>query len=119
MNKLLGVEQFQEYSEVELFNKIGFMASALGYVPVYFKVLHPKLVGDISNYEFEYKYMHYIHLCKEDGMKISIYYDKYNLGAMFPEQPYYELYDRCDIERFLDTEEDKGELLNRLSKLLK
>ena len=119
MNKLLGVEQFQEYSEVELFNKIGFMASTLGYVPVYFKVLHPKLVGDISNYEFEYKYMHYIHLCKEDGMKISIYYDKYNLGAMFPEQPYYELYDRCDIERFLDTEEDKGELLNRLSKLLK
>ena len=54
MNKLFGVEQFQEYSEVELFNKIGFMASTLGNVPVYFKVLHPKLVGDISNYKFEY-----------------------------------------------------------------
>ena len=80
MNKLLGVEQFQEYSEVELFNKIGLMASALGYAPVYFKVLHPKLVGDISNYKFEYKYMHYIHLRKENGMKISIYYDKYNLS---------------------------------------
>ena len=91
MNKLLGVEQFQEYSEVDLFNKIGFMASTLGYVPVYFK---------------------------EDGMKISIYYDKYNLGAMFPEQPYYELYDRCDTERFLDTDEEAMNLFNRVKELI-
>ena len=37
---------------------------------------------------------------------------------MFPEEPYYELYDREDVERFLDTEEDRSELLNRLKELL-
>ena len=99
MNKI-GSKKFQKYSEVDLFNKIGFMARTLGYDPVYFK----------------YKYMHYIHLYKNEDMQISIYYDK--LGAMFPEKPYYELYDKCDIERFLDTEEDRSELLNKLKELL-
>ena len=101
MNKI-GSKKFQKYSEVDLFNKIGFMAETLGYEPVYFK----------------YKYMHYIHLYKDGGMQISIYCDKYNIGAMFPEEPYYELYDKCDVERFLDTEEDRSELLNKLKELL-
>ena len=100
-------QEFQEYSEIDLFNKLGFMAGTLGYNPVYFKVLHPKFIETENGFEFDYKYMHYIHLYKNEDMKISIYYDKYNIGAMFPEEPYYELYDKCDIERFLETEEDR------------
>lgn len=118
----IGSQEFQEHSEVDLFNKIGFMAETLGYEPVYFKTLMPKCIVDEVDNEFEfeidYKYMHYIHLYKDEGMQISIYYDKYNIGAMFPEEPYYELYDKCDVERFLDTEEDRSELLNRLKELL-
>ena len=117
MNKI-GSQEFQEYSEVDLFNKIGFMAGTLGYHPVYFKVLHPKFIETENGFEFDYKYMHYMHLYKNEDMQISIYYDKYNLGAMFPEEPYYELYDKCDVERFLDTEEDRSELLNKLKELL-
>ena len=117
MNKI-GHEEFQEYSEVDLFNKIGFMAETLGYNPVYFKALKPMLMETENGFKMGQEYMHYIHLYKDEDMKISIYYDKYNLGAMFPEQPYYELYDMCDVERFLDTEEDKSELLNRLKELL-
>ena len=119
MNKI-GSQEFQKYSEVDLFNKIGFMAETLGYEPVYFKTLMPKcIVNEVENeFEFDHKYMHYIHLYKNEDMKISIYYDKYNIGAMFPEEPYYELYDKCDVERFLDTEEDRSELLNRLKELI-
>ena len=117
MNKI-GHEEFQEYSEVDLFNKIGFMAETLGYNPVYFKALKPMLMETENGFKMGQEYMHYIHLYKDEDMKISIYYDKYNLGAMFPEKPYYELYDKCDIERFLDTEEDRSELLNKLKELL-
>jgi len=114
----VGSQEFQEYSEIDLFNKIGFMAETLDYNPVYFKVLNPKIKSIENGFEFDYKYMHYIHLYKNEVMKISIYYDKYNLGAMFPEQPYYELYDKCDVERFLDTDEDRRNLLNRLKELI-
>lgn len=119
----IGSKEFQEYSEIDLFNKIGFMAETLGYNPVYFKTLMPKCIvyEEVENefeFEFDYRHIHYIHLYKDEDMKISIYYDKYNLGAMFPEEPYYELYDKCDVERFLDTEEDRSELLNRLKELL-
>ena len=117
MNKI-GHEEFQEYSEVDLFNKIGFMAETLGYNPVYFKALKPMLMETENGFKMCQEYMHYIHLYKDEDMKISIYYDKYNLGAMFPEEPYYELYDKCDVERFLDTEEDRSELLNKLKELL-
>lgn len=115
----IGSQEFQEYSEIDLFNKIGFMAGTLGYNPVYFKALNPKLNKIENGFEFVYKYMHYIHLYKNEDMKISIYYDKYNIGAMFPEEPYYELYDKCDVERFLDTEEDRRNLLNRLKELIR
>ena len=114
----IGSQEFQEYSEVDLFNKIGFIAGTLGYNPVYFIVLHPKFIVTENGFEFDYKYMHYIHLYKNEDMQISIYYDKYNLGAMFPEKPYYELYDNCDVERFLDTDEDIINLLNRLKELI-
>ena len=112
-------KEIQEYSEIDLFNKIGVIVKPLGYNPIYFKVSMPKFIEVGEDLEFDYKYMHYIHLYKNEDMKISIYYDKYNLGAMFPEQPYYELYNKCDVERFLDTEEDRNELLNRLNELLK
>ena len=111
-------QEIQEFSEIDLFNKIGLMTEILGYTPVYFKVLNPKMVDSGDSFSFEYKYMHYIHLYKNEEMKISIYYDKYNLGAMFPGEPYYELYDMCYVERFLDTEEDRNDLLNRLKELL-
>lgn len=115
---MIGSQEFQEYSEIDLFNKIGFMAGTLGYHPVYFKALNPKVKNIENGFEFEYKYMHYIHLYKDEDVKISIYYDKCNLGAMFPEEPYYELYDREDVERFLDTDEDRNNLLNRLKELI-
>lgn len=114
----IGSQEFQEYSEVDLFNKIGFMAGTLGYHPVYFKALKPMLMETENGFKMGQEYMHYIHLYKDEDMKISIYYDKYNLGAMFPEEPYYELYDMCYVERFLDTEEDRSELLNKLKELL-
>lgn len=119
MNKI-GNHEFQEHSEVDLFNKIGLMAGTLGYNPVYFKVLYPKFIETENGFEFDfdYKYIHYIHLYKNEDMQISIYYDKYNIVAMFPEEPYYELYDNCDVERFLDTEEGRSELLNRLKELI-
>ena len=116
MNKA-GIQEFQEYSEIDLFNNIGFLVETLGYTPVYFKVLHPKMLETEKGFEIINKYMHYIHLYKDEEMKISIYYDKYNLGAMFPEEPYFELYDKCDIERFLDTEEDRNNLLNRFKEV--
>ena len=116
--KKVGCQEFQEYSEIDLFNKLGFMARTLGYNPVYFKVLHPKFIETENGFEFDYKYMHYMHLYKNEDMKISIYYDKYNIGAMFPEEPYYELYDKCDIERFLETEEDRRNLFNKVKELI-
>ena len=115
---MIGSQEFQEHSEVDLFNKIGFMAETLGYNPVYFKVLNPKIKNIENGFEFEYKYMHYIHLYKDEEMKISIYFDKHNLGCMFPEYPYYELYDRCDTERFLNTDEEAMNLFNRVKELM-
>ena len=116
--KKVGCQEFQEYSEIDLFNKIGFMLGTLGFKPVYFKVLHPKFIETENGFEFDYKYMHYMHLYKNEDMKISIYYDEYNIGAMFPEEPYYELYDRCDTERFLDTDEDRRNLFNKVKGLI-
>lgn len=40
----IGSQEFQEHSEIDLFNKIGFMAETLGYNPVYFKALKPMLM---------------------------------------------------------------------------
>ena len=114
----IGSQEFQEHSEVDLFNKIGFIAETLGYHPVYFKALKPMLMETENGFKMGEEYIHYIHLYKGEYIKISIYYDKYNLWSMFPEEPYYELYDKCDVERFLDTEEDRSELLNRLKELL-
>ena len=118
MLRKIGKQEFQEHSEINLFNKIGLMSETLGCNPVYFKVEQPKLTNFEGTFEFEYKYMHYIHLYKDDDMKISIYYDKYNLGSMLSEEPYFELYDRCDVERFFDTEEDINNLLSRVNDLL-
>ena len=112
-------EEVQEYSEIGLFNAVGLMARDLGYEVVYFKSLTPSFLGFGEDLEIDYKYIHFIHLYKDEELKISIYYDKYNLAPMFPEQPYFELYDRLDTERFLDTEEDRNNLVNRLSELLK
>ena len=110
----VGSQEFQELSEVPLFNLIGCYADQKGYDVVYFKTLMPKGRDD----NFEYKYMHYIHLYKDEEMKISIYFDKHNLGCMFPEYPYYELYDRCDTERFLNTDEEAMNLFNRVKELM-
>ena len=111
----VGSQEFQELSEVPLFNLIGCYADQKGYDVVYFKTLMPKGRDD----NFEYKYMHYIHLYKDEEMKISIYFDKHNLGSMFPEYPYYELYDRCDTERFLDTDEEEMNLFDRVQELIR
>ena len=51
----VGSQEFQEYSEIDLFNKLGFMAGTLGYNPVYFKVLHPKFIETENGFEFDYK----------------------------------------------------------------
>ncbi|MGL5717994.1 MAG: hypothetical protein ACRCX2_33635 [Paraclostridium sp.] len=117
----LGSQIFEEYSEVDLFNKIGFMAETLGYNAIYFKSLMPKLVSYEDGYRYENNYMHYIHLEKDGDLMISIYYDEHNMGAMFPEAPYYELYrpySGGDIERFVDTEEDRLNLLETLKTII-
>jgi hypothetical protein len=110
--------KYQKYSEIGLFNKIGFIAEELGHNAVYFKIMMPKVVEVGEEFKLDHKYMHCIHLYKNEGMKISIYYDKHILGSMLPEQSYFELYDGLNIERFLDTKEDRSNLINRLSKLL-
>lgn len=114
----LETQVLQESSEVDLFNKIGFMAEVLGYHPVYFKSLIPKLVKIDNELLFNDEYINYLQLYKNEDMKISIYYDKFNLGHTFQEVPYYELYYKNDIQRFFDTEEDRSNLLETLSKYL-
>ncbi|MGL5751990.1 MAG: hypothetical protein ACRCXT_15770 [Paraclostridium sp.] len=114
--KKIGMQEFQEESEVEAFNLIGQDAGTKGYDIVYFKTLMPKLVKSESDYEFEYKHMHYIHLIKDDDVQFSIYFDEFGLGSILPGSPYYELYDRFDIERFF--EEDVEELFKRIKELI-
>lgn len=109
-------EEFQIKSEIPLFNLIGGYAEEKGYNAVYFKVLRPKIAT--VDGDFEYKYMYYIHLYKDDEMKLSIYYDKYNLGSMFLECPYFELYDKLNIKRFLDIDEDKIDLFDKVKELI-
>ena len=43
---MLGKEEFQELSEIPLFNKIGDYAEKQGYDVVYFKSLFPKMNKD-------------------------------------------------------------------------
>ena len=47
----IGSQEFQEHSEVDLFNKIGFIAETLGYHPVYFKVLKPMLMETENDFK--------------------------------------------------------------------
>lgn len=117
MNKIRH-QEFQEYSEIDLFNKIGFITKTLGYTPVYFKVLLPKFIKTEEGIKLDYKYIHYVRLYKNEDMKISIYYDQYSLHPKLLKQAYYELYDNCNTERFLDTNEDRSNLLIRLSDLV-
>ena len=111
-------EKFQNLSEITLLNLIGYYAEEKGYTSVYFKSKMPKPVTKDGGFEIEYEYMHYVHLVKDEKMKVSIYYDESNLGSIVPEGPYYELYDRCDVERFLNTDEEEMNLFNRVKELI-
>ena len=121
---MLGKEEFQELSEIPLFNKIGDYAEKQGYDVVYFKSLMPKIKEDkidLSNPtmdNFNYKYIHYIHIYGDEGLKVSIYFDVDSLVRLSQEIPYYELYDMNDVERFLATDEDEAILFNAVKKLI-
>lgn len=109
----MGSKEFQEVSEIEAFNLIGQDAETKGYDVVYFKSLWPYMS---ENFVMKFKYMHYIHLIKDEEMKYSIYFDEFNLGSIVPDGPYYELYDTCDIERF--PQEYEKELFDRIKELI-
>ena len=121
---MLGKEEFQEVSEVAIFNEIGNYAENQGYDVVYFKSLFPKIKKDkidLSNPtmdNFDYKYIHYIHIYGDEGLKVSIYFDVDNLVRLSQEIPYYELYDMNDVERYLATDEDEAVLFNTVKKLI-
>ena len=121
---MLGKEEFQEVSEVAIFNEIGDYAEKQGYDVVYFKSLMPKIKEDkidLSNPtmdNFDYKYIHYIHIYGDEGLKVSIYFDVDSLVCLFQEFPYYELYDMNDVERYLATDEDEAVLFNTVKKLI-
>ena len=121
---MLGKEEFQEVSEVAIFNEIGDYAEKQGYDVVYFKSLMPKIKEDkidLSNPtmdNFDYKYIHYIHIYGDEGLKVSIYFDVESLVCLFQEFPYYELYDMNDVERYLATDEDEAVLFNTVKKLI-
>ena len=121
---MLGKEEFQELSEIPLFNKIGDYAEKQGYYVVYFKSLMPKIEEDkidLSNLtidKFDYKYIHYIHIYEDIGLKVSIYFDVDGSVCLFQEFPYYELYDMNDVERYLATDEDEAILFNTVKKLI-
>ena len=120
----VGSQEFQELSEIPLFNKIGDYAEKQGYDVVYFKSLMPKIKEDkidLSNPtmdNFGYKYIHYIHIYGDEGLKVSIYFDVDSLVRLSQEIPYYELYDMNDVERFLATDEDEAVLFNTVKKLI-
>lgn len=105
-------EIYQEVSDVAVFILIGAYAESKGYDKVFFKAKHKNIHGDT-----EYEYMHYIHLYKDGSLKLSIYYDYADLGAWVG-VPYYELYDRCDIERFGTTDEEEMDLFDRVKELI-
>ena len=115
----IGQQDIQDKSEIKLFNEIGEIVIWLGFTPKFFKVLNPTFEETETGIEIGYKYIHYIHILKKEQLKISIYYDKYNIGSILPDGPYFELYDMDDIERFIDNEIEIKRLLERLSILLK
>ena len=117
-------EELQDVSEIAIFNEIGNYAEKQGYDVVYFKSLMPKIKKDkidLSNPtmdNFNYKYIHYIHIYGDEGLKVSIYFDVDSLVRLFQEFPYYELYDMNDVERYLATDEDEAVLFNTVKKLI-
>ena len=121
---MLGKEEFQEVSEVAIFNEIGDYAENQGYDVVYFKSLFPKRNKDnlglssLNMNDLEYKYVHYVHIYGDEGLKVSIYFDVDSLVCLFQEFPYYELYDLNDVERYLATEEGEILLFNSVKKLI-
>lgn len=102
---MLGEEQFQEVSEIPLFNLIGHYADNKGYGVVYFKVLM----------KLEEEYMHYIHLYKDEDLEVSIYFDNFN----YIHFPYYEMYYCSDVQRFSNSTMGEMELLDTIKKIIK
>ena len=117
-------KEFQEVSEVAIFNEIGDYAENQGYDVVYFKSLFPKMNKDnlglssMTMDDLEYKYVHYVHIYGDEGLKVSIYFDVDGLVNLFQTCPYYELYDMNDVERYLATNEDEAVLFNTVKKLI-
>ena len=91
---------------------------------VYFESLFPKMNKDnlglssLTMDDLEYKYVHYVHIYGDEGLKVSIYFDVDSLVCLFQEFPYYELYDMNDVERYLATDEDEAVLFNTVKKLI-
>lgn len=106
MNKysdILAKEVFQEKSEIEIFNKIGELAINKNYNVVFFKA---KVINSFGE-ELKLVDMHYIHIYKNEELKISIFYDREGTTLSYLGQPYYELYNGYNTKCFLYDEEDK------------
>ena len=100
---VLAKEIFQEKSEIEIFNKIGEFAINKNYNVVFFKVKAINSFGE----ELKLADIHYIHIYKNEELKISIFYDKEGTTLSYLGQPYYELYNGRSTKCFICGEEDK------------
>ena len=112
---ILSREITQEVSEVSLFNKIGAYAESVGYYIHFFKSKQmsnnfdrPQIVD-----------VHYIHIYKEDYLKVSIYFDGDNSILSTMGVPYYEIYVGGDVERFLMSDEEEMKLYDIITDVLK
>lgn len=105
----------QETSPIEVFNTIGDILPK-DCEPIYFKSKFPKFhIDEEGRIIDDYGYLHYIHINKNGNLKVSIYFDNDSVGSLM-EEPYYELYDLCDVYRYLIGEEE--DLINDTMKLL-
>ena len=102
------------FTTVEIFNLIAIYAETKGYDTRLFTEEFPKM-NDL--FEFEQKGVDYIHLLKNGELKISIYFDRHSILA-WDMPPYYELWDRVDIERFELSEDEEIKMYDKVKKLI-
>lgn len=106
-------ETILEESNVDVFNEIGEYAKGKNLNVLYFKVKMPvaatRFITSIEDMnKLELGEVDYIHLYdnKEYNLILSIYYDTKSMNSMI-DCPYYEVFDRGDVERFFNDEKEQ------------
>lgn len=107
---------YTNISEIDVFNLIGNAVEEKGYVAIYWKWKRPSMLGSYNDIQ-EWKWVHYIHILKDEDLRLSIYYDEHDAMALMG-IPYYELYYGGDIERFPVSDEAEMELFDRVKSYL-